>query len=126
VKMNRCVPEAPVDREAIRTGAIPWDADELDRVIGNPRGGEEALHRAAARARELGLDMGIAMAHGMGGKPHLGFDPDDVIIEAGRRQKLDDEREDGGLSGGRTSTIADPWPSAGVQWCLRGTLVRNG
>jgi len=24
------------------------------------------------------------------GKPHLGFDPDDVIIEAGRRQKRDE------------------------------------
>ena len=31
-----------------------------------------------------------------GGKPHLGFDADDVIIEAGRRQKADDEQEETG------------------------------
>lgn len=29
-----------------------------------------------------------------GGEPHLGFDADDVIVEAGRRQKADDEQED--------------------------------
>jgi hypothetical protein len=31
-----------------------------------------------------------------GGRPHLGFDPDDVIIEAGRRQKAEDEQENAG------------------------------
>ncbi|HEX8672237.1 MAG TPA: hypothetical protein VF710_10120 [Longimicrobium sp.] len=137
--------EANIDHEAIRTGSIPWSADELDHVLHHARGMEEAVHIAAARARELHLDMMTAMAHGMrlfaifdflrdnhdrlyecglllprdtdidlisnellevlatfpltvptgdtgaGGKDHLGFDADDVIIEAGSRQKaLDD------------------------------------
>jgi hypothetical protein len=136
--------EARIDHEAIRTGAIPWSADELDYVLQESDGAEEALHIAAARARELGLDTGTAMAHGMrlfaildflhdhhhrlyecglllprdtekdlisdqlldvlatfpftaptgeksaGGKDHLGFDAYDVIIEAGRRQKVED------------------------------------
>jgi hypothetical protein len=136
---------AKIDHEAIRTGAIPWSADELDYVLQNSRGGEEALHVASARARDLGLDTGTSMAHGMrlfaimdflhdhhdrlyecglllprdqekdlisghllevlatfpftaptgekasGGRQHLGFDADDVIIEAGRRQKANDE-----------------------------------
>jgi hypothetical protein len=33
-------------------------------------------------------------ARTVGGAPHLGFDADDVIIEAGRRQKAEDDDDD--------------------------------
>ena len=134
----------PIDHEAIRKGAIPWSVEELDYVIKKSRNSEGALHIAAARARELGLDTSTSMAHGMrlfaimdflhdhhdrlyeiglllpsgvnedvisghllevlataeftkptgdtspGSGVHLGFDEDDIVIEAGRRQKLED------------------------------------
>ena len=137
-----------IDHDAIRKGSMPWSADELDYALEHSKGGEEALHVAAARARELGLDTGTAMAHGArlfaimdflhdhhdrlyecglllprdqerdlisghllevlatfpftaptretaaGGREYLGFDADDVIIEAGRRQKREDEATD--------------------------------
>jgi hypothetical protein len=137
--------EVKIDHEAIRTGSIPWSADELNHVLHQARGMDDAVHIASARARDLGLDTGTAIAHGMrlfaildflddhrdrlyecglllpsdtefdeisyqllevlatfplttptgergvNGRDHLGFDADDVIIEAGRRQQILDD-----------------------------------